>query len=165
MLPFLYLGSKKAAKNRDLLRRIGVTRVLNVTPTRSTDPVAGVPNYFERDESMTYRRCSVFDSSSENLSGYFDGCTAFIEQGQFYGAVLVHCVQGVSRSSTMVLAYLMKASVGASTMRCCAAPNKCDSARLTVRSTRLSVPPHKDAQNGARRRAALPSIQAARRQP
>jgi len=107
LLPWLYIGSKKAAKCRPLLRELNVTHVLNVTPSRTTDPAAGVPNYFEKDRSMTYRRCSVFDTKAENLLGVLPGCVAFLDQGRFYGSVLVHCVQGVSRSASVCAAYLV----------------------------------------------------------
>jgi len=44
----------------------------------------------------------------ENLSKYFLACNKFIkgalEQG---GTVFVHCYAGVSRSATIVIAYLM----------------------------------------------------------
>ena len=108
LLPWLYVGSKKAAKCRPLLRELGVTHVLNMTPSRTTDPAAGVPNYFEKDRALTYRRCSMFDTKAENLLGVLPGCVAFVDQGRFYGSVLVHCVQGVSRSASVCVAYLVK---------------------------------------------------------
>ena len=44
----LLLGDKGIARDRDVLKKLGVHHILNVTPTRVQDPVAGVPNYFEK---------------------------------------------------------------------------------------------------------------------
>ena len=39
---------------------------------------------------------------------YFDHCIEFIDYNIKKGNVLVHCMMGISRSSTIVIAYLMK---------------------------------------------------------
>ncbi|KAF1334027.1 Phosphatase slingshot 2 protein, partial [Globisporangium splendens] len=81
---------------------------VQVTPPRTTDPAAGVPNFFEKDKSFTYRRCPIFDNKAEDISGVLEGCVAFMDQAKYYGRILVHCNKGVSRSTSMVVAYLMK---------------------------------------------------------
>ena len=54
ILPNLFIGDKKTAKDKDFLLANRITHILNVTPTRTEDPVAGVPNYFEKDARFTY---------------------------------------------------------------------------------------------------------------
>lgn len=108
LLNFLYLGSKQDAKDLALLKELKITHILNVTPSRTKDPIAGVPNFFLNNDNFTYKRCAIFDSTSEDITSILDGCIAFIEQGRLYGKVLVHCVKGVSRSASIVMGYLMK---------------------------------------------------------
>ena len=98
---YLYLGSRHVAKDRDLLDQHGITAIVNVTPTE--------PNYFENDPTFSYLSCPINDSSDENISAYFDVASDFIERARNEGRnILVHCRGGVSRSPTIVLAYLIK---------------------------------------------------------
>uniref|UniRef100_A0A0D6QZK1 protein-tyrosine-phosphatase n=1 Tax=Araucaria cunninghamii TaxID=56994 RepID=A0A0D6QZK1_ARACU len=48
------------------------------------------------------------DMENENLLDYLDICLDFIERGRREGAILVHCFAGISRSASVVTAYLMK---------------------------------------------------------
>ncbi|XP_050536924.1 dual specificity protein phosphatase MPK-4-like isoform X2 [Daktulosphaira vitifoliae] len=50
----------------------------------------------------------VTDLESEDLLSHFDSTFQFIKDGIEKSSVLVHCYFGVSRSSTIVIAYLMK---------------------------------------------------------
>ena len=104
----LVLGSKRTARDRERLGALGVTHILNVTPTRESDPAAGVPCFHQSDPSLTYRRVPLFDSKAENLLQYLPQCIAFINEARHYGSVLVHCLKGVSRSASIVIAYLME---------------------------------------------------------
>ncbi|ETK86960.1 hypothetical protein L915_08481 [Phytophthora nicotianae] len=108
ILEHVFLGSRTHARDKELLQRLRITHILNVTPPKKMDPVAGVPNFFEKDKVFTYRRCSIFDNKAEDISGVLEGCIAFMDQAKYYGRILVHCNKGVSRSSSMVVAYLMK---------------------------------------------------------
>ena len=104
--PRVWVGSAKDAKDRALLRRLGICAVVNVTPARSVDVSAGCPNYFEGE--LVYKRIPLFDSKAEDMLGFVDDCVAFMEAQTFHGSVLVHCHRGVSRSAAFAVAYVAK---------------------------------------------------------
>ncbi|RLN46693.1 hypothetical protein BBJ29_001411 [Phytophthora kernoviae] len=108
ILDHVFLGSRTHARDKELLQRLRITHILNVTPPKKTDPVAGVPNFFEKEKAFIYRRCPIFDNKAEDISSVLEGCIAFIDQAKYYGRILVHCNKGVSRSTSMTVAYLMK---------------------------------------------------------
>ncbi|GKV23025.1 hypothetical protein SLEP1_g32815 [Rubroshorea leprosula] len=95
----IYLGSDAVAKNREILRQNGITHVLNCVGFVC-------PEYFKSD--LVYKTLWLQDSPSEDITSIlydvFDYFEDVREQG---GRVLVHCYQGVSRSTSLVIAYLM----------------------------------------------------------
>jgi predicted protein tyrosine phosphatase len=107
----LWLGSRKVAADRDLLRRLRVVAVLNCA-TRAT-----VPNCFEGDSELAYHTVRLSDGLKRGAEGWitddasaaFSSSTAFIETWLQRGSVLVHCGGGVSRSPTLVMAWLIAA--------------------------------------------------------
>ncbi|KAL9266247.1 Dual specificity protein phosphatase 1-like protein [Drosera capensis] len=94
----LFLGSARAAANKEGLKSLNVTHILTVATSLSP----AHPNDF------TYKIVEVSDSEDTNLAKYFHECFDFIDEAKKTGgAVLVHCHAGISRSVTIVLAYLM----------------------------------------------------------
>jgi dual specificity phosphatase 12 len=59
--------------------------------------------------SLLAKLINVPDMPSTDLLSHFPSCISFISDGmQQHGTVLVHCEYGISRSATIVLAYIMK---------------------------------------------------------
>ena len=50
----------------------------------------------------------MYDDGGENLLPHLPVVFRFIEEGKHFGNVLVHCRQGVSRSASFVIGYLIK---------------------------------------------------------
>lgn len=95
----IYLGSDTVAKSREVLRQNRITHVLNCVGFLC-------PEYFKND--LVYKTLWLQDSPSEDITSIlydvFDYFEDVREQG---GRVFVHCCQGVSRSTSLVIAYLM----------------------------------------------------------
>ena len=58
--------------------------------------------------SLFYLPCQLADTQNSDLALYFEQAIRFIDEAHAAGgAVLVHCMAGISRSTTIVLAYLI----------------------------------------------------------
>ncbi|XP_061095600.1 dual specificity protein phosphatase 22-B-like isoform X1 [Conger conger] len=121
VLPDLYLGNFKDARDREQLARNNITHILSIHD--SATPLL---------QEMTYLCIPAADLPTQNLTQHFRDSIVFMHESRLKGeGCLVHCLAGVSRSVTLVVAYIMTvtelgwqdalAAVRAS--RPCAGPN------------------------------------------
>ncbi|KAF9594147.1 hypothetical protein IFM89_028401 [Coptis chinensis] len=64
--------------------------------------------YAGKDLKFVRMGVPLRDMESENLLDYLDVCLDFIDNSRKEGGVLVHCFAGVSRSASIITAYLMR---------------------------------------------------------
>ena len=96
----LFIGDFPSACNRDELIKLGITHVVTA--------IVGVPEMFP--ENFKYKLVDVCDNTSTDLYKYFDDCSQFIDEAiKNGGKVYVHCMAGISRSCTILAAYLIYA--------------------------------------------------------
>jgi hypothetical protein len=93
----LYIGNYPAALSIDLLKTTGITSIL----------LAGKDMECMFPDSFTYKVIPLYDSPNTNITKYFGEANKFIKENIEEGKVLVHCGAGVSRSVSLVLAYLI----------------------------------------------------------
>jgi len=97
---FLYLGNGEAAADFTCLKNNEIRYILNC----SRECENSFPNDF------TYLHFeNLFDWEHADIKQYFESAFKFIEvarEKSFH--ILVHCSGGVSRSASIVIAYLMK---------------------------------------------------------
>ncbi|XP_033838669.1 dual specificity protein phosphatase 22-B [Periophthalmus magnuspinnatus] len=97
VLPDLYLGNFRDARDREQLARNNITHVLSIH--ENATPLL---------QEMTYLCISAADHPAQNLTQHFQQSIKFIHESRLKGeGCLVHCLAGVSRSVTLVVAYLM----------------------------------------------------------
>lgn len=102
MLPTLYLCGACAVVRPETLENLEIKFVVNATVELPNTPLPD-------NRPPTYLRVPVKDSRDSHLIEYFDQVADMIEKTrQEDGKSLVHCVAGVSRSVSLILAYLMK---------------------------------------------------------
>ena len=92
----LWLGNYKAAQNTQVLKEKGISKVLTVMNEIKID--------YNNEKSFTHKTLDVMDIDYENIIQYFGECLNFIKGEE---KTLVHCAGGISRSPTIVIAYLM----------------------------------------------------------
>jgi len=98
---YMFLSGKIVATDRELLFQKGISAVLNCASTH-------LPCYHQEDVTLTYFRLPLYDLPTERISRYFYEVLSMMETMEKEGQkLLVHCHQGVSRSCTVVIAYIM----------------------------------------------------------
>ena len=102
----LYLGDIHQAYDKTILKNLKITHIINCTHL--------IRNQFQNDKQMNikYIKLNIGDQETSNIAQHFDQTYNFINNALFNkdndNRVFVHCHAGVSRSSTIVIAYLMK---------------------------------------------------------
>lgn len=94
---FLYFGSQDIACNPSILKALQITDILSVG--------VAVPAY----ENIEYKFIKAYDLPSFNMKNIFDECFTYLENIRLLNRrVYVHCNAGISRSPTIIIAYVMR---------------------------------------------------------
>ncbi|XP_041116976.1 dual specificity protein phosphatase 13-like [Polyodon spathula] len=104
--PNIYIGDAYAARDKRTLLNLGITHIVNAA--QGICQVNTGAKYY-RDTQMHYLGVEADDEPEFDLSPFFYPTAKFISAGlgSLQGKVFVNCAMGVSRSATLVLAYLM----------------------------------------------------------
>ncbi|OUM68985.1 hypothetical protein PIROE2DRAFT_57747 [Piromyces sp. E2] len=96
----LFIGSQDAAAEEEILTSKGITHIVNVG--------TGIPNMFEH--KFKYFKVDILDTPEFDILPFIEPTSNFIDNAinNEHGKVLVHCNAGVSRSSAILIGYLMK---------------------------------------------------------
>ncbi|KAJ7876284.1 protein-tyrosine phosphatase-like protein [Mycena leptocephala] len=93
----LYLGNLSAAESPQLLTRLGITHVLSACP-----------DYLATAETLKHLTLPLMDDEDFDILEHLPTTCRFIKEAlDGGGKVFCHCVMGISRSATVVCAYLM----------------------------------------------------------
>lgn len=80
------------------MRQNEVTHILNCS---------GVKLNLNKQLNVRVKTLNILDLPETKIYSYFEESFAFIDEARRKGCVLVHCNAGVSRSATIVIAYVM----------------------------------------------------------
>ncbi|EPS42189.1 hypothetical protein H072_3863 [Dactylellina haptotyla CBS 200.50] len=109
--PGLYLGDIFAARNASYLRENGVTSILSIA--RGSLALLNGTFADETSSGQPFRHLQIEldDLPQERLLEYLEEGVQFIDgtlgDQDKGGKILVHCMQGISRSCSFVVAYLI----------------------------------------------------------
>ena len=91
----IYLGDIDGASDFDYFSKEKINNVLSI--------INRPPDYSD-EKNINHKINSIEDFDDENIIKYFKECIEFIEKAD---KIFVHCMCGISRSSAIVIAYLM----------------------------------------------------------
>jgi hypothetical protein len=100
---FLYLGSYYDASDESIVSHLKITHIVDATGAKLSCETA-------TKLGVSYLPIHIWDMEGCDIAQHFDAVLAFIDScsAEPQGRIIVHCRAGISRSSTFVLAYLMK---------------------------------------------------------
>jgi len=97
---FLYHGNLGHASNTNLLNQIGIRHIVNVCDCPLDKKIT---------DNFNVLWINLYDELKTDIKKHFDETNEFLYNCKEKNEkVLVHCQMGISRSSSIVLAYLMK---------------------------------------------------------
>jgi hypothetical protein len=99
----VFIGSGFNASDRSCLNELGITHIINMAPECS--------NRFEDGgDAIIYHSPAqlIYDDVDANIVPALEPALEFIDRAPPGAGVLVHCVEGVSRSASIVIALLMR---------------------------------------------------------
>ena len=100
IFPWIYLGNYINANDNEEIKILKIKYILNCSLEI---------NLFNLPPDVKYCHLDIVDNAKTNLLQYFDRAFSFIETARKNkGNILIHCKLGISRSTSILIAYMIK---------------------------------------------------------
>lgn len=108
IMPRLYLSDLADVENHSTLASLGITHVFSAMPG-FIDLPSQILHHSGRRLPIHHKQIHIEDHPFAELAAHLPSSTAFIREAlrDPEAKVLVHCVQGISRSASVICAFLM----------------------------------------------------------
>lgn len=98
VIPFLYISSYLQASDHNILEQNNIEFIINLSQLNIQYP-----------SNIKVLNIDITDNKEEKIFRYFSRCNRFIHNARLKGkSVLIHCIAGVSRSPTIIIAYMIR---------------------------------------------------------
>ena len=102
---FLYISNWETSNNPYELKKYNIKAIITIETRQKSKEIL---DYYTKN-NIDYLFLYLPDLPSEDITKYFDISYAFIDKHVKKGEnVLIHCMAGISRSSTLILNYLIR---------------------------------------------------------
>ena len=100
ILPNIFVGNYASALSKKFLILNKITHILNCG--------IHLVNLFQKENNFKYLNIPLYDFEYQELEDYVNKTNKFIEEGSTNGnKILIHCGEGVSRSVSICLMYMI----------------------------------------------------------
>ena len=101
ILQKLYLGSSFNAYDIDILKKLKINVIINVTKE--------IDNFYQDNLKFIYYKHPINDNNKEDISNILkESCKQIDLHIRNTDTILVHCYMGASRSAAVIINYLMR---------------------------------------------------------
>jgi len=105
IIPRLFISNWYVSNDINFIRSKNIRAVITLEKTPKPENIV---DYY-RNNNIDFMYIPINDSPDENIYQYFDSTFEFIKKHIDRGEnVLVHCAAGISRSSTIIIHYIIR---------------------------------------------------------
>jgi protein tyrosine phosphatase len=116
IIPNLFISNWETSNNINIITNYNIKAVITLTSFSKPENVSN----FYKNNNIDFLFIRIDDSPSENIYQYFDLTYEMLDKHiKNKENVLVHCMAGISRSSTIILNYMLRKMYMSSTPNLC----------------------------------------------